>query len=464
LDFFRQSNTLYTLFKLDAQTRLDEIPEGLLFASLALLLCLSAFFSASETATMAINRYRLADKASKNDKKAILLQKLISQPDRLLGTILLGNNLVNNAAVAIATMLAWKYYGESGVAISTAIITILILVIAEVPPKTVAAIYPNRIAFFAAYVLEFLQKVFHPAVWLLSLITKKLKKFAGFHHEATTHHVLDVDELRVALKASEQNLAPQQMEMLLGIIELGTNSIDSIMVPRTEIHAIDINDELPDIIEQIKKEEFSRVLVYEKQFDNIKGELDIQQFLQSTFGRELTKEIILNSLKEPIYLFEDSMVSEQIQRLQLENRNLGIIVDEYGTVVGLVTLNEIMEELAGIVGGQIPGVNPGIFEETESGSYLVNAKMNLRDMNRIMQWDLPTEGPNTLNGQILELFQDIPSVGTTFQLNGYTVETIRVNAKAVVIARVYPAKSQSPSGTGGDKPTQQPESNTQISP
>ncbi len=444
---------------------MDDIPVGLLFASLALLLCCSAFFSASETATMAINRYRLADKASKNDKKAKLLQKLISQPDRLLGTILLGNNLVNNAAVAIATMLAWKYYGESGVALSTAIITILILVIAEVPPKTVAAIYPNRIAFFAVYVLEFLQKVFFPAVWLLSIITNKMKKIAGFHHEAAAQHALDADELRAALKASEQHLSPQQMEMLLGIIELGMNSIDSIMVPRTEIHAIDINDDLPDIVEQIKKEEFSRILVYEKLFDNIKGELDIQHLLQASYGQEFTKEAIYRDLKEPIYLFEDSMVSEQIQRLQLENRNLGIIVDEYGTVVGLVTLNEMMEELAGIVGGQIPGVNPGIIEEPDTGSYLVNAKMNLRDMNRIMQWELPTEGPNTLNGQILELIEDIPPVGTTFQLNGYTVETVRVNARAVLIARVHPQTSQQPSPQNGDsRQIQRPESETQISP
>ena len=159
---------------------MDDIPEGILFASLALLICLSAFFSASETATMAVNRYRLADKANKKDRRAILLQKLVREPDRLLGTILLGNNLVNNAAVAITTMLAWKYYGEAGVAVSTAFITVVILVLSEIPPKTVAAIYPERIAFFAAIFLDVLQKLFHPVVWLLSSVVKLLKLLPAF--------------------------------------------------------------------------------------------------------------------------------------------------------------------------------------------------------------------------------------------------------------------------------------------
>ncbi len=389
---------------------------------------------------MAINRYRLADKADKNNKRAQTLQRLLAEPDRLLGTILLGNNLVNNAAVAITTMLAWKYYGEAGVGIATILITILILVVAEVPPKTVAATYPERIAFFAAYVLEFLKKVFHPIVVLLSLVTRLIRYLPGFKSDSSSQ-ALNVDELRIALQASKHHYAPQQMDLLLGILELGMKSIASIMVPRSEIHAIDLNDDISDIVDEIRRENFARMLVYDKSFDNILGELDIRELLQAGYAQEVTKQMILDNLKEPIYLFEDSLVLEQIQHLQLENRNLGIIVDEYGTVVGLITLNEMMEEMAGIVGGQIPGVHPGIIAEKGQDGYLVNAKLNIRDLNRMMQWKLPEDGPNTVNGQILEKNEDIPAIGTAFKFGDYTVETVRVKASGVEIVRIIPLTS-----------------------
>ena len=179
---------------------------------------------------MALNRYRLADQASKNNRRAITLQKLVSEPDRLLGTILLGNNLVNNAAVAITTILAWKFYGETGVAIGTAIITIVILVLAEIPPKTLAAIYPEKIAFFAAFFLNLLQRVLYPVVWLMSSVVKLIRKIPMFSKE-TNSHSLDTDELRAAVKASEQNFEQDHHELLLGILELGTRSVETVMVP-----------------------------------------------------------------------------------------------------------------------------------------------------------------------------------------------------------------------------------------
>ena len=415
---------------------MDDIPEGILFASLALLICLSAFFSASETATMAVNRYRLADKANKKDRRAILLQKLVREPDRLLGTILLGNNLVNNAAVAITTMLAWKYYGEAGVAVSTAFITVVILVLSEIPPKTVAAIYPERIAFFAAIFLDILQKLFHPVVWLLSSVVKLLKLLPAFR-QIQVSDSLDTDELRVAVKASEHNFAPDQMEMLLGILELGAQSVDKIMVPRNEIHSIDLDDDISDIVEQIFTETFARVIVYEKSYQDIKGELEIRALLQSCHRQEITKEKIIELLKEPMYLPEDSRLLEQIQRLQRTRRNMGIVVDEYGEVVGLITVHEMLEELAGFIDPDTETFKAGIIKEKQ-GTYLVNAMMNVRELNRAMQWDLPTDGPNTLNGQILEQNEDIPQPGTTFLINGYAIETVRVRGGAIDVVRILP--------------------------
>ncbi len=385
---------------------------------------------------MALNRYRLADQAAKKNRRAIMLQNLLDEPDRLLGTILLGNNLVNNAAVAITTMLAWKFYGEAGVAIATAIITIVILVLAEIPPKTLAALYPERMAFFAAFFLNLLQRLLYPVVWLMSSVVKLIRLIPMFDQRSSTNS-LDTDELRHAVKASEQNFERNHLELLLGILELGSQSVESIMVPRSEIHAIDLDDEISDIVEQILKESHARLPVFEKSFEFIKGELDIRELLQRYRIEDITKDTIVEALKEPIYLPEEARLVEQIQRLQNAERNMGIVIDEYGEVMGLFTLHELLSQFAGIIDGPIQDKIPGIVPE-EKGSYLVSANMSVRDLNRLMKWHLPTEGPITLNGLIIEQNEDIPQPGITFDMNGHKVETVRVRGTAVDVARVYP--------------------------
>ncbi len=385
---------------------------------------------------MALNRYRLADQASKKNRRAIMLQKMIQEPDRLLGTILLGNNLVNNAAVAITTMLAWKFYGESGVAVATALITIVILVLAEIPPKTLAAIYPERMAFFAAFLLNLLQRVLYPVVWLMSSVVTLIRKVPAFNKDVSSQS-LDTDELKHAVKASEQHFEQDHLELLLNILELGSQTVQSAMVPRSEIHAIDLDDEISDIIEQIRNEPYSRVPVYDKSFEFIKGELDIRELLQNIAVENITKDKILESLKEPIYLPEDARLVEQIHRMQNANRNMGIVIDEYGEVMGIFTLHELLAQFAVVIGGPIQDKIPGIVPE-ELGSYLVSANMSVRDLNRLMKWNLPTEGPHTLNGLIIEQYEDIPKPGMLFEMNGHKVETVRVRGTAVDVARVFP--------------------------
>ncbi len=398
---------------------------------------------------MALNRYRLADQASKKNRRAIMLQKLLDEPDRLLGTILLGNNLVNNAAVAITTMLAWKFYGETGVAVATAFITIVILVLAEIPPKTLAAIYPERIAFFAAIILNLLQRLLYPVVWLMSSVVTLIRKIPSLNQHANTQS-LDSDELKHAVRASEQHFEHDHLELLLGILELGSQSVESVMVPRSEIQAIDLDDELSDIIEQILKETHARLPVYDKSFQSIKGELDIRELLQRHRIEDVTKQTILESLKEPIYLPEDARLVEQIQRLQSTERNMGIVIDEYGEVMGLFTLHELLSKFAGVIAGPIQDKIPGIVPE-EQGSFLVSASMNVRDLNRLMRWNLPTAGPHTLNGLIIERNEDIPQPGMTFDINGHKIETVRVRGTAVDVARVHPIEmtedQQSSSGS-----------------
>ena len=383
---------------------------------------------------MALNRYRLADKADKKNRKAILLQKMIQEPDRLLGTILLGNNLVNNAAVAITTILAWKFYGEAGVAISTAFITVVILVLAEIPPKTVAAVYPEKIAYFAAYLLNILQRTLYPIVWLVSSVVKLLELIPGFKKASSTDS-LKVDELRFALMASKPHIKKDQMDLLLGILELGAQTVDSAMVPRTEIHAIDLEDDIGDIIEQLSNETYSRLPVYEKSFEDIKGILEIRELFQKYRFEEITKQSIVDSLKEPIYIPEDSRLLDQIQRLQLEGRRMAVVVDEYGELTGLVSHHEMLEEVAGIVSGQLPGKMLGILEESDD-TYIIDATINIRDLNRTLEWDIPTDGPNTLNGLILEKLEDIPEAGKKLHLNGFHIETVRVRGTAVDVVRI----------------------------
>ena len=385
---------------------------------------------------MALNRYRLADQAAKKNRRAILLQNLLDEPDRLLGTILLGNNLVNNAAVAITTMLAWKFYGEAGVAVATGIITIVILVLAEIPPKTFAALYPEKFAYFASFLLNLLQKLLFPFVWILSAVVKLIRMIPIFNQQSSSNS-LDSDALRHAVKASEQHFEKDHLELLLGILDLGSQSVESVMVPRSEIHAIDLDDEISEIIEQILKETHARLPVLEKSFESIRGELDIRELLQKHRVKTITKQTIIETLKEPIYLPEDARLVEQIQRLQSAERNMGIVIDEYGEVMGLLTLHELLSQFAGIIGGPIENKIPGIVPE-EEGSFLVNAAMSVRDLNRLMKWNLPTAGPITLNGLIIEQNEDIPQPGMDFHINGHKVETVRVRGTAVDVARVYP--------------------------
>ena len=415
---------------------MDELPIGILFACLVLLIFLSAFFSASETATMALNRYRLADQANKKNRKAMLLQRMIDEPDQLLGTILLGNNLVNNAIVAISTMIAWQLYGETGVAIATGIITVVIVVFAEIPPKTYAAVYPERIAYFATYCLQILQKLLFPFVWLVSTAVRFFELIIPIDDRRSLADRLDSDQLKVAVETSSTDISKDQRELLLGVLDLGSYSVESVMVPHNRIQAIDLDDDLQDIVEVIKDARYSRLPVYNKSFKQVRGELDVRGILQNFNLREITKRDIEAELRSPLYVPDDAGLLEQIQRLQDENRNMSIVVDEYGEVMGVVTLRDMLEEIAGIVGSQIERQH-GIIAE-DDGTYIVNARLNVRDLNRILDLELPTGEIHTLNGLILEQNEDIPSPGTTILLNGYPVETIRVSESAVELARINP--------------------------
>ncbi len=382
---------------------------------------------------MALNRYRLEDEARKNSRRAKLLRKMLKQPDRLLGTILLGNNLVNNLAVAITTVLALRLFGDFGVAISTILITIAILIFAEVPPKTFAATRPDGIARLAGYPLYGLQRILYPVVWMVSYTAKLLELIPGFRSGDTVDSLKE-DELRIAILASEKHIAKYQHSALLSVLEIGNATVEAAMVPLSKIEAINLDDSEPDITRQILATKRTRLPVYRGTINNIQGELLTIKLLQGRKPKKdsFSKQQIEKSLIDPLYMPEDAKLMSQIRRLQELDRTMGIVIDEYGDVRGIATLRVMLEEIAGTVDRQSPS---GIVKRTEN-CYDILANTSIRDLNRVAGWQLPTDGPNTLNGLVLEHLGHIPNPSTALKVNGYVIETLEVRGTAVSKVRV----------------------------
>ncbi len=382
---------------------------------------------------MALNRYRLEDEANKNIRRAKILRRLLEQPDRLLGTILLGNNLVNNAAVAIATILALRYFGETGVAASTAIITIVILVFAEVPPKTLAATHPDTISRFAADILNVLQRVLRPIIWLISLAARSLELFPGFKKNSSLYS-LKQDELRIAIQAAEGQIAKDQHNYLLSILELGNVTVEGVMVPRSQVEAIDLEDDIELINQVIQSTEHSRLPLYRGSISDTSLELDVLVlYQQHNPDKEIftLKEIEAAAI-EPMYVPEDSNMMVQIAQMQESGRSMGVVVDEYGEIRGIITLQDMLEEIAGIV----PLEERPTFKKVSQNIYEVAADVNVRDLNRIMNWDLPTDEATTLNGLILDRMQMVPSVGMVIKINDYVIEIQNVSGTSIEVVHI----------------------------
>jgi Mg2+/Co2+ transporter CorB len=412
----------------------DDISLVTLCSVLVLLILLSAFFSASETAMMSLNRYRLNHLAEDGHRAARRAIELLDAPDRLLGTILLGNNLVNNAAAAVATVIAIKIAGEVAIAFATGAITLIILIFAEIPPKTVAALYPEHIAFRAVYVLMFLQRIAHPVVALVNRIGGLLPRLFGISLEKRDDQ-LSPDELRTLVKTSTTLIPKSHQEMLLRILELERITVEDVMVPRNVIEGIDLEDEWDDILEQLATSHHTRLPVYRGNLDNIVGEVHIRNVLHQFREGELTREHFLEVIRAPIFIPENARLTEQLLALQEKRRQCALVVNEFGDIRGLVTLDEILEEIVGDFTVQVPGVSEDVHVESD-GSYLVDARANIRDLNRKMGWELPIDGPKTLNGLLLEILEDVPNPGTSIKLDDLVIEIVKSNVSSVDIARI----------------------------
>lgn len=417
---------------------IDDIPTGLLVGALIILILLSAFFSGSETGLFSLNRYRLRHLAKKmRQPGATRAYDLLQRPDRLIGLILLGNNFVNILASATATLLGLKLYGEAGIAIATGALTFLILIFAEVAPKTVAALHPERIAFPAAFVLKPLLKVLYPLVWAVNTVANGLLRVFGISTADAPKLHLSSDELRTVVHEAGSMIPQRHQQMLLSILDLEKVTVEDIMIPRNEIFGIDLEDDWADIVQQLSSSQHTRVPVFKGGIDNVLGIVHLRNVLAVHKHGELTRDAFMKVIRDPYFIPEGTALNTQLLNFQQQRRRIALVVDEYGDIQGLVTLDDILEEIVGEFTTDPATLSKDIHPQ-EDGTYLVEGSANIRDLNRLMQWNLPTDGPKTLNGMIIEYLETIPEAGTSLLLAGYPLEIVQTTASAVKTVRIDP--------------------------
>ncbi|GAB4262947.1 MAG: CNNM domain-containing protein [Methylomicrobium sp.] len=416
---------------------MNDIPLSILFGALALLLFLSAFFSGSETALMTLNRYRLKHLVKKRHRGAIKTQQLLKRPDRLIGLILLGNNFVNILASSIATVISIRIGGESAIAIGASALTLAILIFSEVTPKTLAAIKPETLAFLSAWIYIPLLKIFYPIVWVVNLFCNLLLRIFGIHVSDKKQDTINKEELKSIVSEADSLMPSRYHSMMLSILNLESATVEDVMTPRNEIVGIDLEDPLEKIIDIIQSSEHTRLPVYKKSIDRVLGFLHLRSALSFINHPEFDKQHITKNLLKPYFIPERTPLHNQMQHFKSEKIRIGLVVDEYGDVLGLVTLEDLLQEIV----GELVNEDIGVIKQPD-GSYLVDASLTVRELNRITAWELPTEGPKTVNGLIIEFMETIPEPGTSLKLHGYPVEIIKRDKNTVTQVKFHPLKKR----------------------
>ena len=413
---------------------LTELPSELLFAFILVLTALSAYFSGSETAMMAINRYRLRHLVKQKHRGARKVNRLLRRPDRLLGVILIGNNLANFTAASLATVIGLRLFGNSGIVLAPIVLTVFFLIFAEVAPKTIAAKIPERIAFPSAYILEPLLKLMYPGVLFINAIANALvKPFLPREHSADGEDNLSVEELRTVVNEGV-GIPGQGQNMLLSVLDLEKVSVNDIMVPRSEIVGIDIDDDMNEILILMGNSQHTRLPIYKDNVNNVLGILHLRRVARHLQKKERENEISKADLMlltdEPYYVPEATPLHTQLVNFQKEKERIALVVDEYGEVQGIVTLDDILEEIVGEFttdfASNIPEIHP-----QDDGSYYIDGMALLRDINRALGWDLATQGPKTLNGFVLEHLETIPESNLCLRVDDYLIETLQIKENVI---------------------------------
>lgn len=383
---------------------------------------------------MSLNRYRLRHLSQNGSRSAKRVEELLQRPDRLIGVILIGNNFVNILASSIATLIALRYFGDSGIAWATALLTLTILIFAEVTPKTLAAMRPERIAFPASFVLKPMLTLFYPLVWLVNGVSNGLLRILGVNINRINHD-LSSEELRTVVHEAGSLVPSQHQKMLLSILDLEKVTINDIMIPRNEIAAINLDDDLANIMNQLKSTQHTRLPIFKTELNQTIGILHMRNASRFMDEPELNKATILQYAREPYFVLEGTPLNKQLLEFQKNKRRIGLVVDEYGEVLGIVTLEDILEEIVGEFTTDMADSSKDIHPQND-GSYLIDGTATIREINRALSWDLPTDGPKTLNGLIVEALESIPDNNVCTRIGDYLIETMQTKDNIVKTARV----------------------------
>jgi Mg2+/Co2+ transporter CorB len=413
---------------------LNTAPLELLFGILAFLILLSGFFSSSETAMMSLNRYRLKHLRKENHAGAKLASQLLERPDKLIGLILIGNNLVNILASAIATIIAIRLYGDAGIAIATLLLTLVILIFAEITPKTIAAMYPEKIAFPASRVLKVLMFLLYPAVIMVNMVTSQLLRLANIDPSKGNNEQLSFEELRTIVGEAGAHIPKRHQDMLVNILDLEDVTVNDIMIPRNEVYGIDLEDDDAAILAKLKNSDHTRIPLYRGDINNIENVLHLRNSSHFVTANGLNRQRMTGVSREPYFVPENTSLHVQLLNFQKEKRRMGIVVDEYGVVLGLVTLEDILEEIVGEFTSNLASSNEDI-KAIDNNAYLIDGSISIRDINKQLHWQLPTEGPKTLNGLIMEHLESFPDANVGLEIAGYHLEIMEIGDNVIQKAK-----------------------------
>jgi Mg2+/Co2+ transporter CorB len=416
---------------------LNEAPLSALFTLLAALIVMSAFFSSSETGMMTLNRYRLKHLAKTGHRGARIVSSMLERTDQLIGVILIGNNFVNILASSIATVIAIRLWGDAGIAIATVLLTVVILIFAEVTPKTLAALFPERIAFPASYVLQPLLKILYPMVWLVNLFTGLILKLLGISAQDAAKDHLSREELRTLVNEAGALIPRKHKDMLVSILDLEKVTVNDIMVPRNEVVGIDLEDDMETILRQIRSSQHTRLPVFKGDINDIQGMLHLRNISKLLTQEEINKAMLMQLCREPYFIPESTPLHIQLMNFQKAKRRIGIVVDEYGDVLGIATLEDILEEIVGDFTTDYAATSPDIIPQND-GTYIIDGSTHLRMINKMLGWKLPTEGPKTLNGLITETLETIPENNVCLKIKGIRIEILQIKDNVIKAATVHP--------------------------
>ena len=414
----------------------DDHSLAALASLLVVLLLLSAFFSGSETALMSLNRYQLRHKAREGHRGARLAEKLLRRPDRVIGLILLGNNLVNILAASLVAVVAMDMGGQPAVALGSLLMTLVILVFAEAAPKTLAALHPERVAFPASLIYYPLLKIVYPFVWLTNMAANGVLFLFGVRAGETQLQALTHEELRTVVHEAGSRISSRYQQMLISILDLEKVTVDDVMVPHNEIIGIDLDHDAEEIERIISETAHTRLPVYRDNIDNVIGILHMRR-LANLARRSFDQDTLIELLDEPYFVPEGTPLSTQLVQFQRRNKRIALVVDEYGDIQGAVTLEDILEEIVGEFTTDPADADDDVVQDG-ANSWLVDGTANIRELNRSQDWDLPTDGPKTLNGLILELLETIPEPTTCLKISGYPIEIIETDDNRIRTVRFGP--------------------------